>query len=130
MTDAVQPSKDEERAGYIASAAAYALWGFLPLYLKLIGFADAREVLGQGILWCAPFALLAVFVMSGWRGGLMDLRNAFKPRMLGMLALSALFIFLNWGIYVWLVLHDRIIEASLAYFLAPLVSVAVGVVFF
>jgi chloramphenicol-sensitive protein RarD len=53
-----------------------------------------------------------------------------RPRMLGTLAASALFIFINWGIYVWLVLHARVIEASLAYFLAPLVSVAIGVLFF
>jgi len=130
MTNAAQVSKDEQRTGFIASAGAYALWGFLPLYFKLISFADAREVLGQRILWCAPFAFLAIFAMSGWRGGLNDLRAALRPRMLFMLALSSLFIFFNWGIYVWMVLQNRIIEASLAYFLAPLVSVAVGVVFF
>ncbi len=123
-------SEAEKRAGFIAAASAYALWGFLPLYLKLIQFADAREVLGQRILWCAPAALLAVFVMSGWRRGWSEIATAFKPRMLGTLAASAVFIFFNWAIYVWLVLESRVIEASLAYFLAPLVSVAIGVVFF
>lgn len=120
----------DRRAGFIAAASAYVLWGFLPLYLKLLSFADVREVLGQRILWCAPAALAAVLVLSGWRQGLRELGDALKPRMFAMLALSALFIFVNWGIYVWLVLQARVIEASLAYFLAPLVSVAVGVLFF
>lgn len=118
------------RAGFIAAASAYAMWGFLPLYLKLIGFADVREVLAQRILWAAPSALIAVFVMSGWRGGWREIAAAFNPRMLGTLALSACFIFVNWGLYVFLVLNERVIESALAYFLAPLVSVAVGVLFF
>lgn len=124
------PSDAERRAGFIAAASAYAVWGFLPLYLKLISFADVREVLGQRILWAAPAALIAVFAMSGWRQGLREIATALKPRMLGTLTLSAVFIFFNWGAYVWLVLQQRVIESSLAYFLAPLVSVAIGVVFF
>lgn len=123
-------SEAERRAGFIAAASAYVMWGFLPLYLKLISFADVREVLAQRIIWCAPAALIAVFVMSGWRPGWREIATAFKPRMLSTLALSACFIFVNWGLYVYLVLHERVIESALAYFLAPLVAVAVGVLFF
>lgn len=124
------PSEAERRAGFIAAASAYVMWGFLPLYLKLIGFADVREVLAQRILWAAPAAFLAVFLMSGWRPGWREIGAALTPRMLGTLALSACFIFVNWGIYVYLILHERVIESSLAYFLAPLVSVGIGVLFF
>lgn len=123
-------SEAERRAGFIAAASAYVMWGFLPLYLKLISFADVREVLAQRIIWCAPAALIAVFAMSGWRPGWREIATAFKPRMLSTLALSACFIFVNWGLYVYLVLHERVIESALAYFLAPLVAVAVGVLFF
>ncbi len=133
MTDAALPASPQDadrRAGFIAAALAYVMWGFLPLYLKLLAFADVREVLAQRILWSIPATLLAVFVMSGWRRGLSELGGAMKPRMLGTLALSACFIFFNWGIYVWLVLHERVIESALAYFLAPLVAVAVGTIFF
>ena len=91
---------------------------------------DVREVLAQRILWAAPSAFIAVFLMSGWRPGLARNRTALKPRMLGTLAVSACFIFVNWGLYVYLVLNERVIESALAYFLAPLVSVAVGVLFF
>jgi chloramphenicol-sensitive protein RarD len=127
LTDTTQ---DERRAGLLAVTAAYATWGFLPIFLKLLSFADPREVLAQRILWGIPAALLAVFLISGWRRGLKELASAFKPRMLGTLAASAVFIFFNWGIYVWLVMQSRIMEAALAYFIAPLVAVAVGVFFF
>jgi chloramphenicol-sensitive protein RarD len=133
MTEAaipLSPSDAERRAGFIAAASAYVMWGFLPLYLKLIAFADVREVLAQRILWAAPAAFLAVFLMSGWRPGWREIGAALRPRMLATLAASAVFIFVNWGLYVWLVLQQRVIESALAYFLAPLVSVAIGVVFF
>jgi chloramphenicol-sensitive protein RarD len=126
----LSPSESEQRAGFLAAAAAYVMWGFLPLYLKLLQDVDVREVLAQRILWCVPAALVAVFVMSGWRRGLSEIGAALKPRMLATLAASACFIFVNWGLYVWLVLQARVIESALAYFLAPLVSVAIGVAFF
>jgi len=123
-------SAAERRAGFLAAASAYVIWGFLPLYLKLLSTVDVREVLAQRILWAVPAAFAAVFVMSGWRPGWREIAVAFKPRMLGTLAVSACFIFVNWGLYVYLVLNERVIESALAYFLAPLVSVAVGVLFF
>lgn len=120
----------DSRIGFVSAASAYVMWGFFPLYLKLFAQIDVREVLAQRILWAAPWALIAVFAMSGWRLGWREIGAAFRPRMLATLALSACFIFVNWGLYVYLVLHERVIESSLAYFLAPLVSIAVGVLFF
>ncbi len=125
-----EASQADRRAGFIAAASAYAMWGFLPLYLKLISFADVREVLAQRIVWAIPAALIAVVAMSGVRKGVREIAAALNPRMLGTLVASAAFIFVNWGIYVYLVLHERVIESSLAYFLSPLVSVAIGVTFF
>lgn len=124
------PADRDHRLGFAAAASAYVMWGFLPLYLKLVAFADVREVLGQRILWAAPAALGAALMLSGWKRGLSELGSALRPAMLSTLAASSLFIFVNWGLYVWLVLNERVIESALAYFLAPLVSVAVGVVFF
>ena len=127
---ATSPSEEERRAGFLAAASAYVMWGFLPLYLKLLSAIDVREVLAQRILWAAPAALLAALIMSGWRTGLREIAAAVRPHMLATLATSAIFIFINWGLYVYLVLNERVIESSLAYFLSPLVSVAVGVLFF
>lgn len=134
MTDAalpLSPQDAERRAGFLAAASAYIIWGFLPLYLKLVAFAGPAEVLGQRILWSIPAAMVAIFVMSGGVvQGLRELRSALKPRMLLTLTASSAFIFVNWGLYVYLVLSERVIESALAYFLAPLVAVAVGVLFF
>jgi chloramphenicol-sensitive protein RarD len=134
LTDAalpLSPQDADKRAGFIAAATAYVIWGFLPLYLKLVAFAGPAEVLGQRILWSIPAAMIAIFLMSGGaRQGLIELRRAFTPKMLLTLTVSSAFIFVNWGIYVYLVLSERVIESALAYFLAPLVAVAVGVLFF
>ncbi len=123
-------SAADRRAGFIVAAGAYVAWGFLPLYLKLIAFADVRELFSQRILWAIPAAFAAALAMSGWRQGWREIGAALRPRMLLTLIASAAFIFVNWGLYVWLVLQERVIESSLAYFLAPLVSVGVGVLFF
>ncbi|MEQ1619183.1 MAG: EamA family transporter RarD [Terricaulis sp.] len=125
--DATTP---DHRAGFVAASSAYVMWGFFPLYLKVFAQIDVREVLAQRILWAAPWALIAVFAISGWRLGRREIAAALTPRMLVTLAASACFIFVNWGLYVYLVISGRVIESSLAYFLAPLVSVAVGVLFF
>jgi chloramphenicol-sensitive protein RarD len=120
-------SAEEVRAGLIAATSAYLIWGALPIYLKLVGFADPVEILGQRILWCAPSALVGMALVSGVRRGLGELRAALRPRLIGALSLSAIFIFINWAIYVWAVATDHVLDAALAYFLAPLVQVALGV---
>ena len=76
------PSEAERRAGFIAAASAYVIWGFLPLYLKLLATIDVREFLAQRILWAAPAAFIAIFIMSGWRAGWREIATAFRPRML------------------------------------------------
>lgn len=128
MSEASLPvsAADERRVGLMAGAFAYSFWGFLPLYLKIVGFAGPIEILGWRILWCIPAALAAVAFV----GGLSQLRAALQPRMLATLALSALFIFGNWVIFVWAVATNHVVEAALAYFLAPLVNVVFGVAFF
>jgi chloramphenicol-sensitive protein RarD len=135
MTDAALPLTPEEadrRAGFMAATLAYTVWGgVLPIYVKLIAFASAAEVLGQRILWSIPAAIIAQFFVSGsWRAALSDLRRAFTPKMLFTLTMSSMFIFINWSLFVWLTLSHRVIESALAYFLAPLVAVGVGVAFF
>ncbi len=123
------PSSDQ-RTEFIAAAVAYLCWGFLPLFLHLLAFADPFEVLGHRVLWCIPAALVSVLAVSGWKRGLAEIRGALAPRMLGRLALSAIFIFFNWGLYVWAVAKHEVASAALAYFLTPLVQIAFGVAFF
>ena len=91
-----------------------------------------REVLAQRILWAAPSAFIAVFLMSGWRApGWREIARRLTPRMIGTLTLSSCFIFVNWGIYVYLVLNERVIEVRAGVFpRAAGQRSAVGVLFF
>ena len=115
------------RSGFLAAAAAYTIWGVLPLYLKLVSFAGPWEVLCSRILWTIPAAFVAVQFM----GGFTETRTALAQKgVLPALALSSLCIAVNWAIYVWAVANHHVIEASLAYFLTPLVNVAFGVTLF
>lgn len=111
------------RNGLIAAASAYALWGMLPFYLKQLEHLPAGLVLAHRILWSIPAAGILLWLARDWA----RLRPALNPATLRALALSACLIGVNWGIYVWAVSANRIMEASLGYFLNPLVNVAIGV---
>ncbi len=115
----------ESRRGLIHGATAYVLWGLLPLYFHLVYQVDAGEIVAQRVLWSV--AILALAVIPLRRLGLLweALRT---PRVLSLLATSALLIAANWLIYVWAVLHHQVLAASMAYFLNPLINIAMGVV--
>ena len=112
------------RSGFIAAFTAYALWGLLPAYLKLVAHLPALQVVGHRILWSIPCALILLAFASGFA----LVRRSVNPRTLGLLALTSCLIGFNWGVYVWAVAQERVLEASLGYFLNPLVAVGLGVI--
>jgi chloramphenicol-sensitive protein RarD len=114
----------ENRRGLIHGAAAYALWGLLPLYFHLVDQVDAGEIVAQRVLWSVVL-LVPLIVLLRRRGSLWTAMRT--PRVLVMLATSAVLIGMNWLIYVWAVLHHQVLAASMAYFLNPLINVAMGV---
>jgi chloramphenicol-sensitive protein RarD len=115
------------REGVIAALLAYVLWGVLPVYFKLVVDVDAREILAHRILWAVPFGLLIVAL----RGQVGDVTRALRrPRTLALLSLSAAFIAVNWLVYISAVVSERIFEASLGYYINPLVYVLAGVLLF
>lgn len=114
----------ELRFGLFAGVAAYSLWGVLPAYLKALDDVSALEILSHRILWSVPFGALLIALRSQWK----EVLAAFTtPRVLALLALSAAAIAVNWLIYVWAVINDRVLEASLGYYINPLIFVAAGV---
>lgn len=114
-----------DRRGLAFGVGAYALWGLLPLYFRLLGPIDAGEIVAQRVLWSA--LLVAIIVVAARRGA--QLRAAFADRRaLANLVASAVCIAINWLVYVWAVLHGEVLAASLAYFLNPLLNVLLGVV--
>ena len=114
----------ESRRGLVHGATAYGLWGLLPLYFHLIEQVDAGEIVAQRVLWSVVL-LVPLIVLLRRRGSLW--KAVRTPRVLVMLATSAFLIAANWLIYVWAVLHHQVLAASMAYFLNPLLNIAMGV---
>ena len=115
------------RLGLVSAFGAYLIWGLLPLFLKQISFASPWEILGQRVVWSIPAAAGAVALFGGFAAA----RTSFRQKgVLPALALSSVLIAINWMIFVWAVANDRVIESSLAYFLSPLITVAIGVLVF
>lgn len=114
----------EERRGYVYGLTAYTLWGFFPIYFKLLQPSPPLEILAHRVLWSVVFVALLLAVMRNWRfiGQLLH-----DPRRLGGIALAGLLIGVNWGTYIYGVNSSRVVETALGYFITPLVVVMLGV---
>lgn len=114
--------------GYAFLLSGYIGWGLFPLYWHLLAHVNPWEVTLHRILWSVPVLFLLVYLVKRRRDGFY---TALKDKhVLKVLAMTALFITINWGVYVWAVAHQRVVEASMGYFLSPLVSILAGVLVF
>ncbi len=126
----VAVSSDEQRAaaqqrGIIAGVAAYLVWGALTLYWRHLEAFDAVELIGWRVICSAVIMAIVLSVSHRWQ----HLRPVLEDRgLLRTVVLSAVILAANWTTYVWAVVHDHVIETALGYFLAPLGTMAVGVV--
>jgi chloramphenicol-sensitive protein RarD len=114
----------ELRRGYLYGLGAYVLWGFFPLYFKLLRPATPVEILAHRIIWSVGFVALVLAVVRNWAFIRALLR---RPRALAGVTLAAALIGVNWGTYIYGVNTDRVVETALGYFINPLVSVLLGV---
>lgn len=110
-------------AGIAQAIAAYLWWGLFPIYYKQILSVPIDEILAHRAIWSFVF-VAAVLLLTGRVSGL--LRAVGAPRTLGIFAASAVLVFVNWGAYVVAIAADRITDASLGYFINPLMSVLLG----
>lgn len=118
-----QPPTVHPSHGIPAAALAYILWGLFPLYIKQVAHVPALEVVAHRSLWSLVF--MAVLLLALRR--LDWVRDVIRqPRVLGITLVSALLLSTNWLVYVWAVAHDRVLDASLGYFINPLVNVMLG----
>lgn len=113
--------------GAWAALAAFGLWGILPLYWKLLEPVPAFEILCQRIVWSFLFLIPLALYTGGLGEALLALR---RWRTLRAFLLSGLVLACNWLLFIWAVNHDRVLETSLGYYIAPLLSVGMGVLFF
>lgn len=115
-----------KRSSFVYAVAAYLLWGLFPIYWKWLRHVDAVQVIGHRIVW--SFVILALYLI--FKRQFNDFRHAVMNRRAFLLYFAAAaLIGSNWLVYVWAVNHDFIIEASLGYFIFPLLSILIGVLF-
>ena len=113
---------------YLQALAAFVLWGIFPLYWRLLKHvSDPVEIIGHRIVWSLLTLVLCVSLMSQWDEIRQTLAN--RKRLL-LAALAAVLISINWLVFIWAVLNQSVVDASLGYFINPLFSVVLGVLFF
>lgn len=111
------------QTGTVYAALAFVWWGLFPLYFRVVTSVAPIEVLAHRIVWCALFLGLVLTWRRQWAWLAKVLR---APRVLGAFAASALLIAVNWLTYIWSVHNDHVVDASLGYFITPLVNVLLG----
>lgn len=114
------------RSGLLFGLIAYVWWGLVPLYFDALRDVPAWEILAHRITWSLPILLLCTAVAGGWLNVFTVLRSR---RLVLTLLLSALLLTTNWLLYIYAAVSDRVAEASLGYFMMPLVNAALATVF-
>jgi chloramphenicol-sensitive protein RarD len=118
-----RPDNEDSLGGFLYALGAYFMWGFLPIYMKMVAHISPVEVVAHRVLWSLPIAAGIIWAL----GRTNDLRAALRaPKMLGMAAITAMLVSINWGIYVWAIGSGQALEAALGYYINPLFSVALG----
>ncbi|PKV11445.1 EamA family transporter RarD [Xanthomonas prunicola] len=117
-------SPQEARRGLLITASTFVLWGLVPVYWHLLKAVPSLQIIAHRIVWSTVLVVAWLLATSGlrwWRS------IAAQPRALRMLAGSSVAIAFNWGLYIWSINAGHVIEASLGYFINPLLSVLLGV---
>ena len=119
--------KREKSIGLMTAIAAYTLWGFLPVYWKVLGNVPALEVLSHRIIWSLVFVTLIIGLGRQW-GKIQPIIADRKQ--VRLIVLAAIMIALNWGLFIWAVQSNHLLDSSLGYYINPLIAVLLGVVIF
>ncbi|MFB7057950.1 EamA family transporter RarD [Streptomyces vinaceus] len=117
-------AENEQRTGLLYGFGAYGMWGLVPLFWPLLKPSGAIEILAHRMVWSLGVVGILLLAMRRWAWIRELLR---QPRKLGLTALAASVISVNWGLYIWAVNNGAVVEASLGYFINPLVTIAIGV---
>ncbi|MFD8986164.1 EamA family transporter RarD, partial [Streptomyces sp. NPDC059564] len=117
-------AENEQRTGLLYGFGAYGMWGLVPLFWPLLKPSGAIEILAHRMVWSLAVVGVALLALRRWKwlGELLR-----QPRKLALTALAATVISVNWGLYIWAVNNGQVVEASLGYFINPLVTIALGV---
>jgi chloramphenicol-sensitive protein RarD len=126
MNATVVQRNPEARSGVAYGLAAYLVWGFFPLYFKALAGVSSLEILAHRIFWSVLSLIILLSVLRRWQG----VRQAFAaPRILLTLSTTSLLIAINWLVFIYAVSAGKVLESSLGYFINPLISALLGVLF-
>ena len=114
-----------DKNGILYGIGAYALWGFFPIYWKFLHHIPAIQLISHRIGWSFILLMLVIFLTKQWT----DFRSTINARTIRIYLIAALLIGVNWLVYVWAVNEGFIVETSLGYFINPLLSMLMGVIF-
>jgi chloramphenicol-sensitive protein RarD len=114
------------KKGILYGIGAYVIWGFFPIYWKLLHQVPAIQLIGHRIIWSFLLLIVIILFTKQWK----EFRATLDVKILRLYTIAAILIGINWLIYVWAVNADFIVETSLGYFINPLISVLLGVIIF
>ncbi len=125
-SSATSPTSESKLAGFLYGLGAFGFWGLTPIYFKAVGHVPAFEVMAHRVVW----AMLLMCVLLAWKHRLRALSLELgNPRRLLFYAATALLVSTNWFVFIWAIQQNRLLEASLGYYINPLVNVFLGMLF-
>ena len=113
------------KLGLLFGVSAYSLWGLFPLYWPLLKPASAPEIVSHRAVWTLVFCLIILAITHSLRSTLLTLK---RPKVASTLFLSSILISVNWLVYIWATNNGHVVEASLGYYINPLVMIGFGVI--
>ncbi|ATD07743.1 EamA family transporter RarD [Pseudoalteromonas piscicida] len=117
---------EEQKKGHLLAVLAFFMWGLAPIYFKQLVHVDAIEIFIHRVVWSVFFIALIVLAKQQWPKIKAILAN---PKLLAMLTLTALLLGFNWGLFIWSVNNGFMLDASLGYYINPLLNVLLGMLF-
>ena len=126
-TAKTESETNSSRNGALSALSAYLLWGFAPIYFKLLTEISAGEILMHRVIWSTVFLLVMIVAMKKWSQLVLVLS---QPKLILQSSLSASFLAVNWFLFIWAVNNDHLLDASLGYYINPLFNVMLGMMFF
>jgi chloramphenicol-sensitive protein RarD len=115
--------RQEQKKGVLLALSAFIMWGIAPIYFKQLIHINALEILAQRIIWAVVF-LIVISLFSRQLYKTIEILK--QPKQLAILSISACLLGFNWGLFIWSVNNNHMLEASLGYYINPLINVLMG----
>ena len=121
---------ESERSGVLYAVSAFVIWGFMPIYWKILAHVTSIEILLSRVVWAFICTVLLIILMKNGRHLIDDLKTLWRSqKSFWSLFIASVLISANWFLYIWAVNHGFIIQTSLGYYINPLMSVLLGIFF-